>query len=268
MRAIELRRLSIKEQSEKGQEVLLRQKDINKFTVESKGIDIVKTFEIMDVSGTSVLETPEIAELISLIKSADIQGVVVADVDRLMRPDNFNDFGLLQKFKETNTKILLPDQTIDLNTQSGTLIGGLQALIAGNELVQIKKRMMSGKETKRKEGKHPNGDQTLPFGVGYDRSIDKFFYKSDAYKVKQLFELFYFEGIHNYQELDRRTGFHHRNIPNLLSNQMYIGYRVYDEKRGGEKRLKPGGRQGDRPKVPRKPDEIIRKKVIGPPLIQ
>jgi hypothetical protein len=48
---------------------------------------------------------------------------------------------------------------------------------------------------------------------------------------------------------------------------MYIGYRTITEKRGPEKVVKKDGRQGDRKKVKRKPDEIIRIKVIEEPLV-
>ena len=65
----------------------------------------------------------------------------------------------------------------------------------------------------------------------------------------------------------RLTGFHHRTVPKMLSNELYIGYRTYTEKRSAEKNIKTDGRQADRKKVKRLPDEIIRVKVIKKPVI-
>ena len=267
MKAIELCRLSTKEQNMEGRTGLQRQKEVNANTIKRNNLSIVKSYNIIDVSGTSVLQAHEVQELLLLIRSDEIKGVVVANLDRLLRLDNFEDFALLQKFKESNTLIILPDQIIDLNTQSGFLIGGMQSIISGNELTLIKERMQGGKESKRRNGQHPNGTITLPTGVNYDYVKKQFFYNNDAYRIKRLFDLFYTDGIHNYNELQKITGFHHRTIPNLLKNEIYIGYRTYTEKRGPEKRVKPDGRQGDRRKVKRSPDEIIRVKVINEPLI-
>jgi site-specific DNA recombinase len=209
---------------------------------------------------------PEVQELLSRIESREIKGVVVADPDRLLRPDNFNDFAMLQYFIDTNTLIFTSDQIIDLNTQGGFVLSGVQAILSGNELKQIKRRTQEAKEVKRKRGEHPNGPQTLPLGVGYKK--DKgFYYDDDVHKIGDLFCLFYYQGIHNYRELERLTGIHHRTIPNLLKNELYIGYRKYDQKRSSEKRIKPDGRQADKRKVKREPDEIIRIKVIDDPII-
>jgi site-specific DNA recombinase len=267
VKAVEILRVSTQEQGSDDRAGLSRQKVANLQTVRNHGLTIIKTIEIIDVSGTSVLHTPEIREMIQMMRSGQIRGVVVADWDRLIRLDNFNDFALLQHFKETHTLIYLPDQVIDLNTQSGFLIGGFQSIISGNELTQIKKRMLAAKEVKRRNGEHPNCDITLPTGVGYDRVGKRFHYTEDSVKVKLLFDLFCHEGITNYCELQRRIGIKHRTIPNLLKNEIYIGFRSYTEKRGAEKKIGPDGRQTDRAKVKRSHDEIIKVRVIDDPLI-
>jgi len=267
MKAVEFLRVSTQEQGGDDRAGLPRQKEANALTVQKHDLTIIKSVQIVDVSGTSVIHTPEIKDLINMMHSGQIQGVVVADWDRLIRLDNFNDFALLQHFKETGTMIFLPDQVIDLNTQSGFLIGGFQSIISGNELTQIKKRMLDAKEVKRKNGEHPNCDITLPLGVAYDRENKRFYYTEEAQKVKILFHMFCNEGIKNYCELERQTGIKHRTLVNLLKNEIYIGFRTYTEKRGAEKVIKPDGRQSDRKKVKRAPDEIIKVKVINEPLI-
>ena len=267
MKAVEFLRVSTQEQGNDDRAGLPRQKEANALTIHKHNLAIIKTIRIVDVSGTSVLHTPEVKDLISTMHSGQIQGVVVADWDRLIRLDNFNDFSLLQHFKETRTKIFLPDQVIDLNTQSGFLIGGFQSIISGNELTQIKKRMIQAKEVKRRNGEHPNNLLSLPTGVSYNYDSRRFFYTDEIEKIKRLFHLFVYDGIQNYSELERLTGIHHRTIPNLLRNEIYIGYRVYTQKRSHEKNIKANGRQGDRKKVKRSPDEIIKVKVIDEPAV-
>ena len=267
MKAVEILRVSTQEQSGDDRAGLPRQQEANRQTIQKHELTLIKTIQIIDVSGTSVLHTPEIQSVIQMMHSGQIGAVVVADWDRLIRLDNFNDFALLQHFKETNTHIYLPDQVIDLNTQSGFLIGGFQSIISGNELTQIKKRMLAAKEVKRKKGEHPNSNITLPTGVSYNREEKKFYYNDDSAKIKLLFHMFCHEGIRNYCELERQTGLKHRTIANLLKNEIYIGYRSYTEKRGSEKIIGRDGRQTDRPKVKRSPNEIIKVKVIDDPLV-
>ena len=150
----------------------------------------------------------------------------MSEQDRLFRPANYRDFALLAHLMETNTLIYTPEKIVDLNTDHGFFDAGIQSLFSGHELTRIKMRTQAAKEIKRKAGENPNGLHTLPFGVSYDFDKKKFSYKSDIYKIRNLFELFHDEGIHNFRELERLTGFHHRNIPNLLRNQVYIGWNI------------------------------------------
>ena len=267
MKAIEFLRVSTEEQGAEDRAGLPRQKVANATTIKKHGLSITRTITITDVSGTSVMQTPEVQELLGLIRSDEIKGIVIADLDRLMRIDDLRDFALLQHIRETNTLIFLPDQVIDLNTQSGLLLGSFQAIISGNELTQIKKRMLDAKEIKRRQGEHPNNLKSLPMGVRYDYLDRRYFYTDEVRIVQLLFKYFVQDGIINYRELERRTGIHHRTIFNLLRNELYIGFRLYTEKRGPEKAVKPDGRQGDRKKVKRSPDEVIRVSVIEKPAV-
>jgi DNA invertase Pin-like site-specific DNA recombinase len=146
MKVAEILRVSTKEQNSEDRAGIPRQQAANAKTVQKNGLSSIKVFKIIDVSGTSVLHTPEIKALIQMMYSKQIGGVVVSDWDRLLRVDNWTDFRLLQHFTETKTLIYLPDQVVDLNTQSGFLMGGLQTIISGNELTQKKKRMIAAKE--------------------------------------------------------------------------------------------------------------------------
>jgi len=268
MRVAELVRLSTEEQMGDGRVGLIRQKEENATTIKKNKLFLDHTIELIDVSGTSVLKTPEVQNLINQMRAGVIQGVVVADLDRLMRLDDFRDLAFLQEFIDNNVLIYLPDNTIDLNTQSGFLLGGIQSIISGNELTQIKKRMINAKEIKRRQGKHPNSDLSLPFGISYDRKNEIYYYNDDSILVKEIFDLFYYNSIHGYTDLEKITGIKHRTIYNLLQNKMFIGIREYKYKRSKVKNVTSNGRQGDKKKILRDHKDIISNEVIQTPLIE
>ena len=264
---IELLRVSTSNQAGDDRAGLPRQMEANRRTIERHGLSVVTTIRLVDVSGAATIHAPEIQDMLSMLRSGKAQGIVCADFDRLLRPDDFRSLAILQDIREAGAVIYLPDSIVDINTQAGFLMSGLQSIIAGNELVQIKKRMIGAKEEKRRQGKFPQAAICLPTGVGYDRQTEKWFYTADAEIIRDLFARF-LAGEHNMNELQRQIGLHHRTIANLLRNEIYIGVRAYTEKRASEKRLKADGRQGDRRKVARAPDEVIRVKVIDSPLIE
>jgi DNA invertase Pin-like site-specific DNA recombinase len=108
-------------------------------------------------------------EMMRLMVSPEIHGVVAREFSRLMRPENFSDYALLQAFADTKTVLYLPDGPIDLSSKSGRLMGTLRAAMAGLERTEILERIWTAKEEKRRAGKMPQSEITLPFGVGYDR---------------------------------------------------------------------------------------------------
>jgi len=263
---VELLRVSTADQAEDDRAGLPRQEEANRRTIERHNLDVISVVRLVDVSGASTMSAPEIQDMLQLIRVGTARGLVVADLDRLIRPDDWTAYGIFQPFKESGALIYLPDQVIDLNTQAGFLMSGLQSVIAGNELTQIKKRMLGAKEEKRRQGKCPQSEICLPTGVGYDRKTETWHYTPDAEKVREIFETF-LAGEHNLRQIERTTGIHHKTIGNLLRNQIYIGWRVYDQKRAAERRVKTDGRRADRKKVARLESEIIRVQVIETPLI-
>jgi DNA invertase Pin-like site-specific DNA recombinase len=266
---VELLRVSTTEQGGEDRAGIPRQAEANRRTVERCRLHVVETIRLVDVSGATIMHVPEIAEMLSTLRSGRARGIVCADFDRLLRPDDFRSLGILQDIRESGALIYLPDQTIDLNTQSGYLISGLNSIIAGNELTQIKKRMQGAKEEKRRQGKHPCNALSLPLGVAYDRKTERYSYTEDAEKVRLLFELYHARRVHNFVELAKLTGVGTNvTVRNLLRNELYIGYRHYRQKRSAERKMRPDGRRCDRDKVSRTPDEVIRVKVIEEPLIQ
>src|SRR5260370_993366 len=150
-RVIELIRVSTEGQARDDRASIPAQRSINRRTAEVHNLEIVKSIELVNVSGAAVLRTPEMQSLLKLIEDPEIDGVVVREFSRVMRPDNFGDFVLFQAFQDTGTMLYLPDGPIDLNSKTGKLVAGLRAIIAGNELSEIRERVWGAKEEKRSE---------------------------------------------------------------------------------------------------------------------
>jgi len=267
-RVIELIRVSTEGQAADDRASIPAQRAINRRTASQFQLDIVRSIEISDVSGASVLKAPEIRELIDLMQSPDIHGVVTREFSRLMRPENFADYALLQAFVDSKTVLYLPDGPIDLATKTGRLLGTLRAAFAGVERTESLERIWAAKEEKRRRGELAQSEIVLPWGVGYDKS-NGFFYKPEAERVREAFRQFR-AGNHNYARLAKLVGVTPRGMHVIMRNPIWMGVRVIDKKRDtSEKGRYPtkNGRQADRRKIARPPDEVIRIRVIQEPLI-
>jgi DNA invertase Pin-like site-specific DNA recombinase len=265
-RVIELIRVSTEGQAGPDRAGIAAQRAANRRTATHNGLEIVRTIEISDVSGAAVLRSPGMQELLKLIESVDIQGVVAKEFSRLMRPDNFADYALLQAFADTATVLYLPDGPIDLGSKSGRLFGPLRAAIAGLERTEILERVWAAKEEKRRAGKHPQSQIALPYGVGYERRNNRWYFKDEASKVLTAFRSF-LSGETSYTEVGREVGINPFSLRVILRNPIYTGWRVYSKRRDPSPkamRTRSDGRQADRPKIQREPEDIIRVKVLDP----
>jgi DNA invertase Pin-like site-specific DNA recombinase len=267
-RVIELIRVSTEGQADEDRASIPSQRAINRRTAAVYGLEIVKSVELVNVSGASILRTPEMQALLKSIEDPNIHGVVVREFSRVMRPDSFGDYVLFQTFQETGTILYLPDGPLDLNSKTGKLVAGLRAIIAGNELSEIRERIWSAKEEKRKAGKLGQSQLVLPFGVGYEEQRG-FFYGPQAEKVREAFRRF-MAGERSYAKLAELVGVTPRGMHVIMRNPIWKGWRVIDKKRDlstSGRRTSADGRQGDRPKIKRSPDEVIRVKVIDNPIL-
>src|SRR5258708_4059149 len=255
--AIELIRVSTEGQASEDRAGIPAQREANRRTALTYGLTIVKSVEIVDVSGAAVLSSPQMQELLRMMESPEIHGVVTKEFSRLMRPEKFTDYALLQQFIDTGTVLYLPDGPIDLASKSGRLLGTIRAALAGLERREIIERMNDAKESMRRAGKHPGGESSLPYGVTYSPKTG-WSYTADAEKVRTAFRLF-LSGETSYTVLSRKLVIPRTNVRFILENPIYTGWRVYREKRdpsnaayvGG-----PGGRQGYRRKIERAPDDM------------
>jgi DNA invertase Pin-like site-specific DNA recombinase len=267
-KVIELIRVSTEKQAATDRASIPAQRTVNRRTCQQYGLEIVRSIELADVSGASVLLAPEIQELMRLMQSPDIDGVVAREFSRLMRPENFADYALLQVFSDSRTVLYLPEGPIDLNNKTGRLMGTIRAAMAGMERTENLERIWSAKEEKRRRGELAQNSIVLPFGVGYEAGKG-FYYEPKAERVREAFRQF-LAGNQNYANLAAMVGVSPRGMHVILRNPIWMGWRVIDKKRdlsGSGRYAGINGRQADRRKVDRAPEEIIRVQVIEKPLI-
>jgi site-specific DNA recombinase len=268
-KVVELIRVSTEGQASETSASIPSQRNVNRHTAAAFGLTVVRSIEMSDVSGAAVLFAPEMKELLRLIQSPDIRGVVTKEFSRLMRPENFSDYALLQAFAETNTVLYLPEGPLDLSTKEGRLIAPIRAAIAGLERTEILERVWHAKEAKRRAGQMPQSDITLPFGVGYDRQTNTWNYKPEAEKIRIAFKAF-IDGEISYYAVGKRLGISPYSLRIMLRNPIYIGWRVIDKRRdpsAAAHKARKDGRQADRRKIARGPEDVIRIKVIDTPLV-
>lgn len=263
-RAIELIRVSTEGQAGPDRAGIAAQRAANRRTAKQHSLEIADTIEMSDVSGAAVLRSTGMKKLLKLIESDDIHGVVAKEFSRLMRPENFADYALLQAFVDTATVLYLPDGPIDFGSKSGRLFGPLRAAIAGLERTEILERVWAAKEEKRRAGMHPQSEIALPYGVGYERKNNRWYFKDEAAKVLAAFRSF-LSGENSYTEVGQKVGINPVSLRVILRNPIYTGWRVYTKRRDPSPkaiRTRSDGRQADRPKVQRGAEDIIRVKVL------
>ncbi len=185
-----------------------------------------------------------------------------------MRPENFNDYMILQCFVDNSITLHLPEGPIDFSKKFDKFMATIRAGMAGMELEELRRRMNDAKEEMRRQGKHPGGNHTLPKGIAYSKEKG-WYYTEDIELVKQIFRSFQ-SGEHNLAEISRQTSIPRPTVAYILKNHAYTGWMIYDEKRDLSPEgyiPRPDGRQGHRKKIKRESDEIIKKELPLKPLV-
>ena len=143
--AIELIRVSTAAQADNDRASIPAQRAINRHTAAKYGLEIVRSITMSDVSGTAVLRAPEMLELLDVIEDPQIHGVIAREISRLMRPENFCDYALLQAFVETNTVLYLPEGPMDFRNKTDRFFGTIRAAMAGMERTEMLERIWAAK---------------------------------------------------------------------------------------------------------------------------
>ena len=260
MKLVGLIRVSTEEQAADGRAGIARQQHEIEQIASREGADLIKVVTLIDVSGSDVGETPEWQNQVVPQLRAGAH-LVVDEISRVARPDKF-DFSLVASLQETGVKVYTPSGPTELSTPEGYMKAAMGAVFGGMEKLTLKRRVREGKEAIRRDGGHAGPDITLPLGCTYNRATKRWEYTEDAWKVQRAFEMFVVEG-QPMAQIGREIGLTLQGVRVVLENPIYMGIRVYDQKRGIETYQRKNGRQPERKKVRRSDDEIIRVQVYG-----
>ncbi len=261
-KAIALLRVSGAAQAGADREGLPVQRELCQQTAERHGLEIVQWVELKGVSGAAVLDDPRFVAMLDRLQEPEISGVIVREFSRLMRPENLEDYKILEAFRKTGALLYSPTETLDLRNFSDRLVSVIRGQIEAEEREKIRERTSAARERKRRmrgiraEG---GGKIGMPRGVAFDPKTEQWSYVfPEADKVREAFRLF-LSGVHNFSEIGRRTGIGGDGkswaVHSVLRQPLYTGvYRV-------DRRWVKGRA------VPRSEGESYEHQVIDPPLV-
>ena len=233
---------------------------ITDLVIQRHELSVAQSFQIVAVSGWRMFDTPVGRQILQLIQDPNIDGVVVAEPSRILRPKKWQHLAVLDQFVSSHTLIYTPDEVMD----PGSLITGFRFLLSKEELKTMADRFKRSKDALRMSGKFVGGSVAFGAGITSDKGFE---YSGDAAKMKIAFDAV-LKGETNLTQLGRRLGIPRTTLKNLLKNPIFMGWRVYDTCRDlsddGEV-VGPDGLKVYRRKIPR--DDVMRVKVIDPGLV-
>lgn len=212
---------------------------------EVHALEVVETVELAGVSGAEVLADPRFTAMLRRLAEPGIAGVVVADFDRLFRPDRYADFAILDAFADSGSVVFTSEGVIDPADEIGSVIGLFKGKMSGLERRRLAQRTRRGKEERRRLGLRAEGPVGLPRGVTFDAAAKRWAYLwPEAERVRLAFRLV-LGGTTNLAEIARRCGWQQPSgthaswaARSVLTQPLYMGvYRV-------DRRFKRGRRLG------------------------
>lgn len=191
------------------------------------------------VSGESLIDRPQIQQMLKLVENGNCDGVLVMDMDRLGR-GNMLDMGIIyQAFQHSESLILTPTEVIDPNHEGAELLFGIKSIISREELKSITKRMQRGRRASVREGKSIT--RVPPYGYLRDKDLKLYPDPDTSWVVKKIFEMIA-DGKGRSKVAQELTHmgiappegakeWNHATIRNILRNEAYRGHIVWGTKR-------------------------------------
>lgn len=221
-----------------GETLFKHRKALLKFAKE-KNLNIVEIKEEI-VSGDSLFFRPKMLELLKEIEAKMYTGVLVMDMQRLGR-GNMKDQGvILETFKNSNTKIITPMKTYDLNDDFDEEYSEFEAFMSRKELKMINRRMQGGRVRSVEDGNYIATNPPFGYDIHWiKKSRTLKINPKESEIVKLIFKL-YAEGngsgaICDYlNNLGYKTkfgnDFSRSSVLSILKNPCYIGKITWGKK--------------------------------------
>jgi DNA invertase Pin-like site-specific DNA recombinase len=242
--------ISCEEQGKEGKAGVPRQRAQIQAGVARHQLEIVREVVVIDVSGRHVEHDPQFQQVFRDLKTSSVDGVIVAEQSRLVRPENFGDFGILDHFRKNGKVIYTPSDRIDPTTRAGWYTLTVGGMISGDELQTLRERLDGGKEDHRKAGRHPGGPQMLPRGIRYVRErnaegkvISVRWEHDGVYseRMRQAYALL-IANVDSYTTIAQKVGggWSAKGLRESMQNPIWAGVRSYRYEAKGEEYLPQG----------------------------
>ena len=188
------------------------------------------------VSAESLPNRSEMLKLLDLVNTGEYDGVVCMDIDRLSRGSGAESGYIMQILQINNCKIITPQKTYDLNNETDEQFADMKFLFSRYEHKTINKRLRSGIETSKKEGRYTGS--IPPYGyeivkIKGEKGNTLKIFPEEAKVVKMIFDWYTEEGLGTGQIANRLTDLHipprkssewsGSSIINIIDNEHYIG---------------------------------------------
>lgn len=206
----------------------------------------------LTISGTRVLDDPRFLGVLTAIEAPEIRGVVVSELDRLMRPEDPAYYAIFGRFRETGTILYTAEGAQDFRRDR--LLMMMRSEIAAWERERFRERTMRGKEVLRRRGVHVAGPEGLPYGVAWSREEGWSYRWPEAGIARQVYERV-LAGEGNFSRLARELEISRTLVRRILANPIYAGVRRIAHRW-------PRGRA-----MPRATEDVIEQVVLDPPLV-
>lgn len=204
------------------------------------------------VSGDSLFCRPQMLDLLKEVEENKYDGVLVMDIDRLGRGGMKDQGIILEAFKESNTSIITPGKTYDLNNEYDEEMTEFKTFFARRELKSITKRMQGGRIRSVERGNYIGTRPPLGYDIEFinkDRTLK--INTSEAEIIKIIFNM-YEEGngassiANHLNSLNLKTkdnnDFSQSSILNIIRNPIYIGKVTWNKKKSKKSKV-PGKRR-------------------------
>ena len=230
-----------------GETLIKHRKALLKYAKLNK-LDIVEIKEEI-VSGDSLFFRPKMLELLKEVEDNEYNGVLVMDIDRLGRGGMKDQGIILDAFKESNTKIITPLKTYDLNNEFDEEITEFKTFFSRRELKTINRRMQGGRVRSVEDGNYIATNPPLGYDIEYiQKSRILKINEHEAEIVKIIFQM-YTNGngassiANHLNSLGFKTKINKPFTPSsvlfIIKNPVYIG-KVTWKKKDIKKSMQPG----------------------------
>jgi DNA invertase Pin-like site-specific DNA recombinase len=205
-------------------------------------------FEVFQEVGSSQdLNRPELKKMLDKVRSFHYDAIVITDQDRLSRTTS--GFSQIKEvLSDYGVQVVTSSKIYDYTTQEDDLMSDMQSIVAKQEYLNIKKRLVRGKRQSAKEGNWVGGK--TPIGYSYNHKSKKLQPDENAPIIKRIFNL-YLSGktstdIARDFELEgilTPTGstWNKSRISVVLSNPVYKGTVIYGKTKVSKTSKKPSG---------------------------